>query len=343
MNPENLLTTPLGSGRRINVIREWSSIGLMPSAMCVAGQLQPYSYSSLVDLTERQRASETAVQVFYHPAVLAAYIGKSGTWAGWVDRADPAGNLSLITVPDFPLHSHLKAQGALQGSVRKRTRLIDFNLVAYLLATKQDAWHDPADIARVRRVQAVLEKQGDIETRPPMLPLVELDMLTVRHSNKLRKADIKALGEQIGAAIQDPEFSVVTSYSTKTTKELSIDRARDLLSDLMTTPVPDTTPLVLETITPMPTSHITQYQALADRKPVAAPNMVDLLDYTRVDLDLLEQRLKTERARRLQAERDTRWSGAQVLNVSFDTPTATVPSYMTVKLLDGTVHEFNIG
>ena len=338
MLPDSLRTQPLGSGRRLNVIRSWMAHGLTPSAIQVAGEFEPFDYARLANLTDVQHMHESTVRVWFHPAILAQAAGKPSTWAGWIAAADTTGLQSAILVPDPALHTNLLSQGAISGTTRKRTRLVDFNLVAYLIATRCDAWKDTRDIATIRALQVVLEKLGDIETRAPMLPALP-DFEIPETTPVVSAKDASVARGAVLLAEFEPPAEVLAAANRVLAEQASPSKIP---------PAWDRVPTSVQS-----TTHYEQYQALGALpvgtgsciapQPLTAPAVSIPVVSAETDLDALEASIKAERVRREQAASQDQWAGATVVSVSFDPPESIKPSFLMLRLQDGSTREIYVG
>jgi hypothetical protein len=181
LTPVSLLTAPLGSGPRLNVIRELIDLGLTPALISVSGVYEPYDHARLVDLTDGLRLRETIVRVYYHPHDLAAATGcHHSSWFRWADSVVKAfGNDAVLfphMTPSPVIAPILRSRGILTGGRRARIRVLDFNLVAYILATRADTWGATTDIHTVNRLKRVLSRFGNIQVQEAAFKDSSLDI-----------------------------------------------------------------------------------------------------------------------------------------------------------------------
>lgn len=181
LTPVSLLTAPLGSGPRLNVIRELIDLGLTPALISVSGVYEPYDHARLVDLTDGLRLREDRVRVYFHPNDLATVTGcHHSSWFRWADNVVKAfGNESTLfpyMTPSPVIAPILRSRGILTGGRRARIRVLDFNLVAYILATRADTWGAATDIHMVNRLKRVLSRFGNIQVQEAAFKDSSLDI-----------------------------------------------------------------------------------------------------------------------------------------------------------------------
>jgi len=181
LDPEILNTNRLGSGRRLNVIREFIALGLTPSMIrdeSINAWL-PFSLETLNSLTDVQNLRESIIHVYYHPAMMAKVLGRSDSYWGsqaqaLLDQGFPQ-EYSVKVTPDEAVHTYLQSQGVVSGRIRKPVRVIDFNLVAYLIATKVD-WGSALEVSTItylNRYKKVLQTVGGLNAQ--LIPIPPMD------------------------------------------------------------------------------------------------------------------------------------------------------------------------
>ena len=170
LNPTALLTSAMGSGRRLNVIRDWASLNLIPTFITVDGVQEVYNYARFVRLTEVDRISEARVKVYYTPAAVGIRLGCDGaTWCRWADNTPVVHGKCPHMVPTPGVYTALRAGGLIEGKQRSRMRFMDFDLVAYFVSTKVEPWGRNGDI-RLNAFKNILAGRGDVEVTYAAVP-----------------------------------------------------------------------------------------------------------------------------------------------------------------------------
>lgn len=179
IEPEILATRPLGSGRRLNLIREYIKLGLTPCLIrdeTIRSWL-PFSYEQLAHMTDTENLREQNVQVYYHPMQLAKVLGKSDShWGDQARTCLDAGMpeaYSIKVTPTSEIHAHLQSLGIVQGTRRSPVRVIDFNLVAYMIATLKDNTGDVPRITLLNQYKNVTQNVGGLSVHFLSIPSID--------------------------------------------------------------------------------------------------------------------------------------------------------------------------
>ena len=145
---------------RLNLVREFISLGLIPTAIIYDGNMELFSIDRLTYLTEIVMEE---CQVVFHPSAITKVLGcHADTWCRWamdaVDSIEDDTDLELTfkMSPSLSVHKALKDAGVIQGNRRSALRFIDLNMLVYLVATRTEPWKEATLIQQVNEVKTCI-------------------------------------------------------------------------------------------------------------------------------------------------------------------------------------------
>lgn len=180
----HLINPGLAPALTLNVVRDWIKEGFHPAALFTSKGLIPYDYETHRAWAEAPRVLQTGVmEVYYHPMQMRRLLGiRSTDW--WCTRVMEVQSfiedatdrsISYCASPPADVHHRLRTLGDVQGTLRKRTRLLHFDAIAHMIASLAE----PYDVAHAAAgLKRVLKVVGQLEVAYPEAPPLPEDLFT---------------------------------------------------------------------------------------------------------------------------------------------------------------------
>lgn len=180
----HLINPGLAPALTLNVVRDWIKEGFQPAALFTSKGLIPYDYETHRAWAEAPRVLQTGVmEVYYHPMQMRRLLGiRSTDW--WCTRVMEVQSfiedatdrsISYCASPPADVHHRLRTLGDVQGTLRKRTRLLHFDAIAHMIASLAE----PYDVAHAAAgLKRVLKVVGQLEVAYPEAPPLPEDLFS---------------------------------------------------------------------------------------------------------------------------------------------------------------------